>query len=210
MKSTNAISTTGRMPAIAAPVAIPMNPVSEIGVSMTRAAPNSSAMPTVVPNTPPSLAMSSPIRNMFGFLRISLNTASRPARAMVRVRSEPGAPDGAGCAMVNSPSGVQALERVGCVGVLALAAETHRCIDLLLNLGLERSHIGRRRHCFAEQPLAVRGNRIDHRLALGFGTIAAAVTDEMPVQPLGFQFQNRSALTAPGALHRTAGSLENQ
>ncbi len=42
MKSTNAISMIGRMPAIAAPVAMPMKPVSEIGVSITRWAPNSS------------------------------------------------------------------------------------------------------------------------------------------------------------------------
>lgn len=77
----------GRMPAMAAPVAMPIKPVSEIGVSMMRPGPNSSAMPTVVPNTPPSLAMSSPMTKMFGFLRISAMTASRPARAIVSVRS---------------------------------------------------------------------------------------------------------------------------
>src|SRR3954447_19079449 len=39
------ISTTGRPPAIAAPIAAPVKPSSEIGVSRTRSGPNSSSSP---------------------------------------------------------------------------------------------------------------------------------------------------------------------
>ncbi len=39
------ISTTGRSPSIAAPIPAPTNPSSEIGVSRTRSAPNSSSSP---------------------------------------------------------------------------------------------------------------------------------------------------------------------
>ena len=47
MKSMNMISTTGRSPACAAPTATPQTAPSLIGVSMTRAVPNSSARPAV-------------------------------------------------------------------------------------------------------------------------------------------------------------------
>jgi len=52
-KSTNISSTMGRMPESAAPTAAPMNPVSEIGVSMTRSGPNLARRPSVAPKMPP-------------------------------------------------------------------------------------------------------------------------------------------------------------
>jgi hypothetical protein len=52
-KSANCSSTTGRSPCHAAPNAAPTKPSSEIGVSMTRSAPNSSHRPFVTPNAPP-------------------------------------------------------------------------------------------------------------------------------------------------------------
>ena len=47
MKSTNMISSTGRMPDCAAPIATPVIAASLIGVLITRAVPNSSASPAV-------------------------------------------------------------------------------------------------------------------------------------------------------------------
>ncbi|MNQ94206.1 hypothetical protein D3C85_1097130 [compost metagenome] len=82
-KSTNISSTIGRMPSEAAPTAAPMKAVSEIGVSRTRTLPNSSCRPRVLPNTPPSWPMSSPITNTRGSRRISWATASAMARATV-------------------------------------------------------------------------------------------------------------------------------
>ena len=60
-KSENMISATGRSPVIAAPIAAPRIACSEIGVSTTRVGPNSSSRPTVVLNTPPAPATSSPM-----------------------------------------------------------------------------------------------------------------------------------------------------
>ncbi len=47
MKSMNMISSTGRMPDWAAPIATPVMAASLIGVSITRPVPNSSARPAV-------------------------------------------------------------------------------------------------------------------------------------------------------------------
>ncbi len=54
------ISAIGFKPVIAAPIAAPRMASSEIGVSFTRLGPNSSKRPTVVLNTPPAAAVSSP------------------------------------------------------------------------------------------------------------------------------------------------------
>ena len=70
-KSENMISATGRRPVIAAPIAAPRIACSAIGVSMTRLGPNSSRRPTVVLNTPPAPAMSSPMRTTRSSRRIS-------------------------------------------------------------------------------------------------------------------------------------------
>src|SRR3954452_13372367 len=59
MKSTNMISSTGRRPDCAAPIATPVIAASLIGVLITRLRPNSSARPAVAVYGPPS-ATSSP------------------------------------------------------------------------------------------------------------------------------------------------------
>ncbi len=73
------ISTTGRMPCIAAPMPAPTIAISEIGVFRTRSAPNSSSRPWVTPIEPPISAMSSPIRKTSSSLRIAVASASRTA-----------------------------------------------------------------------------------------------------------------------------------
>ena len=54
-KSPNMMSTTGRMPVIAAPSPSPVIPASEIGESMTRSGPNSSTSPARTLNGVPGL-----------------------------------------------------------------------------------------------------------------------------------------------------------
>ena len=54
------ISAMGKRPVIAAPMAAPMMACSEMGVSRTRLGPKRSNRPTVVLNTPPAAATSSP------------------------------------------------------------------------------------------------------------------------------------------------------
>jgi len=56
------ISTTGRSPSIADPMAVPTITSSAIGASTTRSAPNLSRRPSVTRYAPPNLPMSSPIR----------------------------------------------------------------------------------------------------------------------------------------------------
>src|ERR1700685_1526766 len=86
-KSPNMISTTGRIPVIAAPTATPVNPASEMGVSMTRSLPNSSTSPVRTLNGVPASATSSPKMQMRSSRRISSANASRTACANVISRS---------------------------------------------------------------------------------------------------------------------------
>ena len=59
------ISTTGRRPIIAAPMAAPTNPSSAIGVSRTRLGPNSASRPAVILYEPSKTPISSPMRYTF-------------------------------------------------------------------------------------------------------------------------------------------------
>ncbi len=79
-KSAKRISTTGRVPAMAAPKAAPMIAASDMGASLTRAAPNSSRNPLYCPKTPPR-PRSSPTHQTAGSARISAASAARAASA---------------------------------------------------------------------------------------------------------------------------------
>ncbi len=56
------ISTTGRRPSIAEPMALPTITSSAIGASTTRFSPKRSSRPSVTRYAPPNLPMSSPMR----------------------------------------------------------------------------------------------------------------------------------------------------
>ncbi len=71
----NMISSTGRSPAWAAPIATPQTAPSLIGVLSTRSAPNSSARPAVAVYGPPS-ATSSPSTITRSSARIARASAS--------------------------------------------------------------------------------------------------------------------------------------
>src|SRR5687767_2777532 len=82
------ISTTGRIPVIAAPTPIPLMPASEIGESITRWVPNSATSPDSTLNGVPASATSSPMINTVGSRRISSDSAS--LIAWLKVISRPG------------------------------------------------------------------------------------------------------------------------
>src|ERR1035441_2875418 len=87
MKSPNMMSTTGRMPVMAAPTASPVKPASEMGVSRTRWVPNSSTRPESTLKGVPASATSSPRMQTVGSRRISSASASRMAWANVSSRT---------------------------------------------------------------------------------------------------------------------------
>src|SRR6266446_4113374 len=131
------ISTTGRIPCIAAPMPAPTIAISEIGVLRTRSPPNSSNSPCVTPIEPPISAMSSPIRNTLSSARIASASACLTAERYVS-------------------SGIDVLQRVLGLRIGAVLRELHRRIDDLVHLGIERLpvFVGNR------QPLAQPRDRI--------------------------------------------------
>src|SRR5437763_1365983 len=78
-KSPNMMSTTGRIPVIAAPSASPVIPGSEIGESITRSGPNSSTSPDITLKGVPASATSSPMTYTVGSRRNSSASASLTA-----------------------------------------------------------------------------------------------------------------------------------
>src|ERR1700722_15252097 len=82
-KSPNIISTTGRIPVMAAPTPTPVKPGSEMGVSMTRATPNSWTSPERTLKGVPASATSSPMMHTLLSRRISSARASFTAFAKV-------------------------------------------------------------------------------------------------------------------------------
>lgn len=71
-KSANWISTMGRKPTMAAPTAVPIMPVSEMGLSISRLASICLVRLSVTLNAPPYVLMSCPMRIICGFFFIFL------------------------------------------------------------------------------------------------------------------------------------------
>src|SRR3984957_10196277 len=136
MKSPNMISTTGRRPVIAAPTATPVNPASEMGVSTTRFAPNSSTNPESTLKGVPASATSSPIIQTRESRRISSASASRTA-----------------CANVSSRSGINVLLDLVNVRVRGLDSELYGCFHCGPNRRGNLIECGSVRIALSEQPL---------------------------------------------------------
>src|SRR5438876_1716419 len=120
-------SAIGRMPVIAAPMATPAMPASEIGVSRMRSCPNSSARPSVTVNAPPKppgTPISSPRQKTVGSRRISSRIPSRSASAIVIVGTS-----------ILLPENVK--ERVLGLGRRARLGEGDRLVDELGDLSLD-------------------------------------------------------------------------
>src|SRR6202051_3371010 len=143
------MSTTGRSPVIAAPTPMPVKPGSEIGVSITRDFPNSSTIPDRTLNGVPASATSSPMMNTVGSRRISSDSASRTASAIVNSRA--------------ATSGIHILPHLVRSGIRGLQGESNRRVDFRFGLRADFVELRLRRDFLADQPA---GQHLD-RIALG-------------------------------------------
>src|ERR1700730_12717035 len=200
-KSPNMMSTTGRIPVIAAPTASPVKPASEIGVSSTRSLPNSSNKPERTLNGVPASATSSPMMQTVLSRRISSASASRIACANVSSRSP--------------FSGIHVL----CHFIDGRIRRRHGEVDCLLHLGLKLSlhSIKRRRvsKLLLNQPLPEIRDRIPLRLPklfllLGAVVFAVDVAHVMSVIAIGIAEQERRTVTLAGAIHQALGDVVNR
>src|SRR6202020_2356054 len=158
MKSPNIISTTGRRPVMAAPTATPVKPASEIGVSTTRLAPNSSSRPERTLNGVPASATSSPKMQTRESRRISSARASRTA-----------------CANVNSRSGIHILLHLIDGGIRSVDGELHGRFHLGARLGGETIEGCRIGESLRDDPFCVQRDRIAFRLPVLLFLLRAVV-----------------------------------
>src|SRR3989442_10455250 len=143
-KSPNMISTTGRMPVIAAPTATPVKPASEIGVSSTRSLPNSSTKPVSTLKTVPASATSSPHRNTRGSSRISSASASRTASPNVSSRV----------------SGIDVLVNLVRSRVRSRDGKLHGSIDLRFDFFVNDVQLSAIGEFFLHQPIGEQHDRV--------------------------------------------------
>src|SRR5271165_6340921 len=204
-KSPNMMSTTGRIPVIAAPTASPVKPASEIGVSSTRCLPNSSKRPERTLKGVPASATSSPMMQTVRSRRISSASASRMACANVSSRS---------LCPPRGASGIDVLVHFlhGRIG------RCHREINCLLHLQLEfRLNLIERRQIgqlLAYEPRA----QICDWIALPFPVLlfllrsiifAIDVADVMSVIAISIAKQEAGTVAAAGALHQALRDFVN-
>src|SRR5579864_9443879 len=166
------ISTTGRSPVIAAPTPMPVNPGSEIGVSMMRDFPNSSTIPERTLNGVPASATSSPITKTLGSRRISSEMASRTASAIVNSRT--------------ATSGIHVLPHFVDAGIRRLQSKVHRRGDFRFGLRLDFIELRLGRNLLAQQPVGKNLDRVALALPallflLGTVVFATDVADVMAV-----------------------------
>src|SRR3984893_17648340 len=164
MKSPNMMSTTGRRPVIAAPTATPVNPASEIGVSMTRDFPNSSTRPDKTLKGVPASATSSPIRHTRGSRRISSASASRTASPSVNSRT--------------ATSGIDVLRYLVQAGICGLHCKIDGRVNLSCDLRLDPIELTFVRKFLADDPIGQQLDWIAFRhpaLFLLFGAIVFTI-----------------------------------
>src|SRR5580700_1065788 len=156
MKSPNMMSTTGRMPVIAAPTARPVKPASEIGVSITRCVPNSSTRPERTLNGVPASATSSPSMQTRESRRISSANASRTASAKVISR----------CAVI--VSGINVLLRFFRIWIRRFHGEFNGPFHFRFDFGLNALKGSGVRVIFSNQPIgkSLDGITLRHPLLL--------------------------------------------
>src|SRR5712691_8114815 len=196
-KSPNMMSTTGRMPVMAAPSPMPVKPASEIGVSITRSDPNSSTSPLSTLNGVPASATSSPMRKTRWSRLISSASASRIASAMVIWRS---AGEGLGKDMHRHLVGL---------GVGRVERELDAVRDLRAHLfldALERDRVGL---AFAGQGLGEDLQRVALLAPYPLLFLRAVVgpvdiADVVAVLPVRSKQQERRSVARSGTLDRLA------
>src|SRR5690242_14415312 len=199
MKSPNMMSTTGRMPVMAAPTPRPVKPASEMGVSTTRSLPNSSTRPESTLKGVPASATSSPMMNTRGSRRISSARASRTAWAKVSSRPF---------------SGIDVLLHFFRAGIGSSDGELHCRLHVLFYLSLNALEIGGFGQSLLSKPPGEQLQRIVLRLpALLFFlravVLAVDVAHVMAAVAIGVADQKRRAVTSPGALDQVGSQAVN-
>src|SRR5580704_11192514 len=194
-KSPNMMSTTGRRPVIAAPTPIPVKPASEIGVSSTRSAPNSSTRPERTLNGVPASATSSPKIHTLEARRISSARASRTAWAKVSSRS------GINILVHLIDAGIRRGNRE-LDGGFHLSARFRR--DLL-----ESGSVG---VPLFDQPIALHLDRISIRfpaLLLGFGAVIFAIdiANVVPAVAIRVRLEKGRPFSRTRSLHEAGSDL---
>src|SRR5688572_6647935 len=182
------ISTTGRSPTIAAPIPIPVNPDSAIGVSTMRFGPKSFSSPWVTLYAPSYRPTSSPITNTLGSRSISSRSARLSASRYV----------------ITAISGVLLVD----VGEEPLVRRFRRGIgkrdgfvDPVVDVLLDRLHVGFGESAGVDRLRLEQHDRIAQLLALDFflGAIdrAGGVAHRVPAEPVRARLdQTRRAVLA--------------
>src|SRR5664279_1708951 len=187
------MSTTGRMPVMAAPTPMPVMPASEIGESITRAGPNSSTSPSSTLNGVPASSTSSPMMNTAGSRRSSSRRASLMACPNVSSR----VPE-ATCA---SPAmlGVDMLIDLERCGIGCRQGELHAGLDGAADARLDGREVVLARESLLAQPRTVQRDRIAIVAPRGL-LVARAVVRAIDVPHV-------MAVQAVGLAHEEAGPL---
>src|SRR3954471_2920518 len=186
-KSPNMMSTTGRMPVMAAPTPSPVIPASEIGESSTRCDPNSSTRPASTLNGVPASATSSPITNTVSSRRSSSESASFTACAKVSVL------------------GKHVLRDLARVGERRLEREGEAGLYLCARLVLEPLQVLRRGELLLLEPRAEERERVARappQLLLVLRPVVRTVdvAHVVAVVAVGVAEQERGAAAVPRAL----------
>src|SRR6478736_6569405 len=185
-KSSYMISTTGRMPAIAAPMPAPTIAISEIGVLRTRSGPNSSSRPWVTAIEPPISAMSSPMMKTSSSRSIAVRSASRTASRYVS-------------------SGIDVLHRVFGLGVGPVLGELERLVDRLVRQIVEgRELVVRQFEPLAEMHDRVVGGRL---VAVLLRAVHLRVADVVAVHALRLDVQADRTVSGARMLEGLDGRL---
>src|SRR6266446_1144106 len=192
------MSTTGRSPVIAAPTLMPVNPASEIGVSITRSAPNSSTSPDKTLNGVPASATSSPKMHTRLSRRISSASASRTA-----------------CANVNSlvaTSGINVLVHLVCCRIGRRNRKLHRRLHFRADFFLDFLQLFLIRDRLLNNPLRIIFDWVPLRLPFQLFLLrtvifAVDVAHVMPSVAIRVANQKRRPLTLSRSLHQPVRRL---
>src|SRR5579884_407340 len=192
-KSPNMMSTTGRIPVIAAPTPRPVMPASEIGESITRSGPNSWTRPVRTLNAVPASATSSPITKTRSSRRSSSASASLIAFPKVSSR------------VPTAVLAIDVLRHLGRVGERGVEREPYACLDLRPRLDLDPLQPFLVDGLDPEQPLAEAAERValvPPQLLLVARAVVRPVdvADVVAVVPVGVREQERGTVAAAGAL----------
>src|SRR5262245_34528749 len=225
-KSPNMMSTTGRIPVMAAPTPIPAMPASEIGESITRAVPNSFTNPARTLNGVPASATSSPMMKTRSSRLISsasasliacANVISRAGAALVTVRCLPSpwpspnerGDDGEGLRRVDM------LIDLARVRVGRVQGSGHAVFDLFFDFGLDSSQDPFVSQFLCLDLLCQKPQWIALVFPLFFfalGAVISAVNVAYVVTMVTIRFAGQKGRTFAAArlLHQSAHALMNQ